>query len=127
MDLADFRLKFPEFADATAYPDAMISFWSGIAEAQVSECKWGNLYTQGVMLYTAHELVLARQSEKAALKGGDAGQVKGPVASKAVGQANISYDTTSGVETNAGMWNLTTYGRQYIRLARMFGAGAVQL
>ena len=34
-----------------------------------------------------------------------------------------SYDTATASEEGAGFWNLTVYGQEYIRQARMVGAG----
>lgn len=119
MNIAQFRLDFPLFADTTKYPDAMVTFWGNIAEKQIIEDRWGDIYTQAVELYTAHSLVLATDAK--------IGKTTGLQNSKAVGDVSVGYDTTSTIELNAGHWNLTIYGRQFIRLARMYGAGCVQL
>lgn len=126
MDIATFRANFPEFADVTRYPDATVTFWAGIGERLISSDRWGGMYLQAVQLFTAHNITLAYSNARDGAAGVP-GQAHGQVSQKAVGQASISYDTTSAIEEKAGHWNLTTYGRQYIRLARMFGAGAVQL
>ena len=127
MDIPAFRAAFPEFNDTTVYPDAQISFWSVVAEKQVLLCRWGDLWAQGVQLYVAHEITLAAQSAKAAAIGGTPGSQGGIANSKTVGSVSVGYDSTSTSEKDAGWWNLTTYGKQFIRLARIFGAGAVQL
>ncbi len=75
----------------------------------------------------AHELVLAAQNAKAAQVGGSPGQQGGIANSKTVGSVTVSYDASTSTEKDAGYWNLTTYGKQFIRLARIFGAGAIQL
>lgn len=127
MIIADFRAEFPEFASVTDYPDAMITFWSTLAEKMVVLAVWGELYATGVKLYTAHELVLARRNAQAGVAGGTPGIFTGAASSKSVGGASISYDTTSATEKDAGWWNLTTYGRQFWRLAQMLGMGCIQL
>lgn len=126
MDIATFRANFPEFADTTRYPDATVSFWASIGERLISTDRWGSMYPEAVQLFTAHNITLAYSNARYGAAGVPV-QAHGQVSQKALGQASISYDTTSAIEVNAGHWNLTTYGRQYIRLARMFGAGAVQL
>lgn len=126
MDITAFRTMFPEFTEE-AYPTPLVTAWSGVAEKLVSECRWGSSYTFGVQLFTAHQLVIAKSNEQASAVGGLLGQNAGPANSKTVGAASVSYDTATVSEANAGFWNQTTYGKQYIRLARMFGAGAVQL
>lgn len=90
-------------------------------------CAWGDFRTTGVKLYVAHEITIAKQSASAAASGGTPGIFGGVPNSKAVGAVNVGYDSTSTAEKDAGWWNLTNYGKQYIRLARMFGAGCIQL
>lgn len=127
MIIATFRTNFPEFADAIKYPDGTITFWSNIAEKMVLEKRWCDMWSEGVQLFTAHNLVLAVANQTASSTGALPGQTSGPVNSKTVGSASVSYDTQAGIEKDAGHWNLTTYGKQFIHLARMFGAGAIQL
>ena len=40
---------------------------------------------------------------------------------------SFSYDSASAAELNAGHWNSTIYGKRYIALVRMVGAGPVQI
>jgi len=105
----------------------MITFWAGVAELQINKCLWDNMYVNGVQLYVAHEITLAAQNVQAASVGGSPGQHGGIANSKAVGAVNVGYDANTQTEKDAGWWNRTIYGQQFIRLARMFGSGAVQL
>lgn len=127
MDIATFRENFPEFADVAAYPDSTVTFWSTVAEKMVIECVWQNMYSEGVQLYVAHELVLARQNAQAASTGGLPGQGGGIANSKTVGSVSVGYDATTQSEKDAGWWNLTNYGKQFYRLMQIFGAGVIQL
>jgi hypothetical protein len=126
-DIGAFRTSFPEFADLVTYPTPMIEFWVGLAVLQVRQCIWKSCWVQGVSLYVAHEITLAAQNQKAALNGGVPGVSGGIANSKTVGSVSVGYDTTSTAEKDAGYWNLTNYGKQFIRLARIFGAQAIQL
>ena len=127
MDVAAFRVNFPEFASVTKYPTTQIDFWAGVAELMVLEAVWKNMHTQGVQLYVAHEITLAAQNAAAGASGGTPGTSGGVASSKSVGSVSVGYDSTATSEKNAGYWNLTNYGKQFIRFARMFGAGAIQL
>lgn len=127
MDIAAFRKEFPEFNDAVTYPTEMITFWSVLAELQVIQSVWNTCWTQGVKLYVAHEITLAAQNKKIGSFGGMPGTTGGVANSKTVGSATVSYDSNVTSEKDAGYWNLTNYGKQFIRLARIFGAGAIQL
>lgn len=127
MDITAFRTNFPEFASTSTYPDAMLTFWASIAELQLRVSVWGNMWANAVMLYVAHESVIAAQNVQAAANGLGPGQSGGIANSKAVGAVNVAYDAASQTEKDAGWWNRTTYGQQLWRLIRMFGSGAVQL
>lgn len=126
-DIAAFRAAFPEFTSTTTYPDSQITFWAELAEMQVRPCVWKNAVTKGQYLYVAHEITLAAQDVKIGAVGGVPGTFGGIANNKTVGGATIGYDTTSTAEKNAGWWNLTIYGKQFIRLARIFGMQAIQL
>ncbi len=127
MDIALFRINFPEFADGARFPSSTITFWSNLGEQLISADRFGSIFTQAVELFTAHNVVLAAGNVSSAAAGGMPGQTGGVVASKAVGSVNVSYDTASAMETGAGHWNQTIYGRQYIRIARLIGQGCYQL
>lgn len=127
MDIGAFRTAFTEFADKNVYPDTMITFWAGLAEQLVLPCVWKTCYTQGVQLYVAHEITLAAQNAKAAGNGGVPGTSGGVPNNKTVGSVTVGYDSNVTSEKDAGYWNLTNYGKQFIRLVRIFGAGAFQL
>lgn len=127
MIIADFRAEFPEFADETVYPDSQLTFWASIAELMIRKCIWLDMFTFGVKLYVAHEITLAAINAKASAVGGVPGVSGGIASSKAVGAVNVTYDTTSSAEKDAGWWNLTNYGKQFYRLLMMFGAGCIQL
>lgn len=126
-DVGTFRTQFPEFADTVAYPTSTIDLWAGLAERQVRQSVWCKSWLLGVSLYVAHEITLAAQNSKAAVSGGVPGTSGGIANSKTVGSVSVGYDTTLTAEKDAGWWNLTNYGKQFIRLVRIFGAGGAQL
>lgn len=130
MDIGAFRTAFPEFASTTKYPDTMISFWAGLAEKLVLPSVWCSCTDQGRQLYVAHEITLAAQNADAGKINGTPGLSGGIANSKTVGSVTVGYDSSGDRgtgEKDAGWWNLTNYGRQFIRLARIFGARAIQL
>ncbi len=127
MDVAAFRTAFPEFADTDVYTSAQVTAWSGIAEKLVNVDVWEDLSTFGIQLLTAHNLVLSQQNQRAAAVGGVPGGTAGQQSSKSVGDVSVSYDTQASAEKDAGMYNMTVYGKQFIHYAKLFGAGAIQL
>jgi hypothetical protein len=126
-DISVFRKQFPEFSDTVKYPSPMIEMWSAFAIAQVRASAWGTQVNLGISLYTAHELVLAAQNVDASRVGGSPGQQGGIAQTKTIGSVTVGYDAQSSNEKDASYWNLTTYGKQFIRLCRIFGAGCIQL
>lgn len=126
-DVPQFRKNFPEFSDSEKYPTSQINFWLGLAEQLVIPSVWCNSWSAGVSLYVAHEITLATQNNKTSKFGGTPGTFGGVANNKTVGGATIGYDSNTTSEKDAGYWNLTNYGKQFIRLARIFGAGAIQL
>jgi hypothetical protein len=126
-NVGQFRTSFPEFSDTVAYPDSQIEFWAGLASQQVRPNIWGGCWFRGVSLYVAHEITISALNVKSAQAGGAPGTSGGIANTKTVGSATIGYDTTSTAEKDAGHWNMTSYGKQFIRLVRIFGAAAIQL
>lgn len=127
MDVSTFRAGFPEFNNGTKFPDSLINFWLTVGTKLLNCDRWGDLLEQGLSLYIAHNITLAAQAQKDASVGGAPGASKGPTSAKAVDKVSISYDTQASIEESAGYYNLTTYGTQFIRLARLMGAGGIQV
>jgi hypothetical protein len=125
-EILAFRSHFPEFTDETLYPDAQIVFWSGIGTARLNVIRWDTLLTHGIELLTAHYLVIAVRNAKSADGGNIPGGAAG-VSNKAIGGASIGYDTAATNLEDAGNFNLTTYGREFIKLARIVGIAGLQI
>ena len=123
MDVSTFTTTYPEFGNATKYPDAVIARWLDLASIMLNAERWGAALDFGTGLFVAHNLALGAVSTAAAKKGGAPGQQIGPLSSKSVGHVSASYDTGAGIEPGAGHWNLTTYGTRFIQQARYMGAG----
>ncbi len=123
MDNATFRQNFPEFNSSSDYSDPMLTFWSSVAGAYVDKTRWQGLYDVGMSLALAHHLVLAKNNKI----GGQPGNNTGLINSQSVGDVSASFDTNNTTEERGGQWNLTTYGQQFLRMARLVGGCAVQI
>ena len=121
LDNATFRQTFPEFADATKYPDAQLTFWLTFSANFVNAAKWGDAYDAGLSLVLAHHLVISGNNQ--ASPGGGSTLSSG----ESAGDVSISYDTANMIEEKGGHWNTTSYGRQYLRMARFMGGCARQV
>lgn len=122
-----FVTNFPAFADTENYPTPVVQFYIEIAYRLLNVYRWGSLYNFGIQLFVAHNLYLERLAQAQADTNAPAGGATGPVASKGAGPLSISWDTSSAAEENAGHYNDSTYGQRFIRLARLLGAGGLQL
>lgn len=129
---ASFRVDYTEFADVAQYPVSGVAYWINLATILLSPAVWGAspatatnpptaLIDIAIELFTAHNLVLEKQAVDAALNAAAPGLTQGPVASMSVGGVSISYDTSAGIETDAGHWNLTTYGLRLFKLMGQMG------
>src|SRR5690348_13586609 len=127
VDVPTFRNMAPEFADSSLYLDSDILTWLTIAAENLDPNRWRTLLNIGIVQFAAHNLVLDRQAQKTAQRGGIPGQTAGIVSGKSLGGGSISYDTQSGVEADAGYWNLTIYGRRFYRYMTLVGMGGVQV
>ena len=119
-----FREAFPQFDEAT-YPNARVQFWLNLALKLLNKKRWGNFFEEGVYLNTAHNLTVERQAVENAGSGGGTGAVVSE--SQSIGDTSftVRYDVATAAKT--GEAESTVYGLQYLRLARIVGAGGVQL
>jgi hypothetical protein len=117
-----FRASFPEFADTGTYPDAVVSFWLAFVLRMLPADRWGDVLDHGVSLMLAHQVTLAAGSAR-----GKPGSIAAPQSAKTVDKVSVSYDTSAVRLDNAGHWAGTSYGLQFLQLARMIGAGGMQL
>lgn len=121
------RLDFTEFSSTATYPDPLLTFWLTVASKLVNEQRWGDLYGMACELFAAHNIILEARARKDAVGGRVPGLSTGILNSKSVDKVSAGYDTSSSMELDAGHWNLTIYGQRYIRLARLHGAGPLQI
>lgn len=129
-----FRQVFREFAEPDTSPDDAINFFIGLAQnflngstSSVGQ-RWDpTSLDYGIGLFTAHHLALSQRAVATASAGGIPGDVRGPATAKSVDKVSQSFDTKSVTWENEAFWSMTTYGVRLIDLARMFGAGGVQL
>lgn len=124
---ATFRQAFPEFSDPGIYTDAVLEFWDGIALSFMDPNRWGTSLNYGESLFVAHHLAVAARDQATADAGGTPGAVQGPTTSKSIDKVSVSYDASAASIEGADFWNLSTYGIRFQRLAKMMGAGGLQL
>lgn len=127
VDAPKFRADFIEFNDAVRFPNSMITFRLTVGAKLVNAARWGELTDFGIELFSAHHLSLWRQAMDESARGLPPGRATGIVNNKSVDKVSVGYDTQGGSELDAGHWNLTNYGKEFIRLCRMMGTGGLQV
>lgn len=125
--LQSFRDSYPEFADSTAYPDQQIEYWLGFAQISFNVSRWSTWLDLGTSLWMAHNIVMEARAILEASNGGLPGTTTGAISQKSSDKISVSFDTASSTEKDGGQWNTTIYGTRYLRMARMIGAGPVQI
>ena len=125
---AQFREIQPSFQDSSIYSDEQLGMNLELAASMLDPNRWADWRPLGMALMVAHFIALDEREMRTSRKGGIPGQGGiGIMASKSIGSVSASFDVQSGSELNAGHWNMTSFGRRYIRMARMVGAGGVQI
>jgi hypothetical protein len=134
-----FRNDYPEFASSVTYPTSSITHFLKLASLFLNQERWGapssgsgnpqnyNENDVGTELYVAHHLVLEARAQVSAASGGLPGENVGAINNKSVDKVSVGFDVSAGTLENAGFWNTTTFGVRFIQLARMMGAGPVQV
>lgn len=130
---SSFREDMPMFADANDFPSSQFNFYLKLGQKLLPVSRWGDpndpesLIDYGLTLFVAHYLTLYKRGMDAANIGGDAGKVIGNETSKSVDSVSKSMDVSGVLITDAGHWNMTTFGIQFYQLVLMVGAGGIQL
>lgn len=124
----DFRVTFPQFADEVKYPVVIIKTRLALADALLSESRFGaDIFPYVVGLYVAHYLYLHAADMRSSAVGSAGGANSGVQTSKSVDKVSVSYDASATLDPNAGFWNNSRYGSEFWEYLMLFGAGAIQL
>jgi hypothetical protein len=126
---SDFRKDFPAFSDPTVYTEDALAFWIDVVlyQTPLNPRSWRNSLVLGQELYVAHMLTLERQNERQS-QAGQAPLALGPATSRSVGGVSVGYDSGSGAyTTDAGFWNMSTYGQRFYYFQNIAGIRPIQL
>jgi len=125
--VSDFRRDFPQFSDATKYPEPVIQFRLNLADTLIDGSAMGDMFPYLAELFVAHYMAIYASDTAAGALGGAGGSTSGVVASKSVDKVSVSYDNSSTLNADAGFWNFSRYGAEFWQLLQFFGYGGVQL
>jgi len=113
IDIASFRIRFPEFADDTAYPDPRVQLALDDAELCVDETKFGTLYELGVMNLAAHELRLTTDTANSPASAGSLG----PVSAKTAGGVSVTRAINAlDLSNSDSYYQQTQYGLKFLSI-----------
>lgn len=124
--ITSFRAAFPAFGDPTKYPDGQVQFYLDFAVLMLRPERWTTVLDQGTMLFVAHFLSTDALALAAGI-GGVPGTGVGVVDGGTIDKVTYSKNVDAVMEPDAGHWGMTIYGLQFIRIARMMGAGPIQV
>lgn len=128
-DLEEFYAVYPQFQGLEELPDEIVKMYIEFANEVVNEGRWGKQWKLGMCLFVAHfcSIYLMSYSDinSPAAAVIAAGQSKGLVSSKSVGDVSVSYDFSLAMQNveNWGQFNLTMFGNQYVSIAKLMSKG----
>ncbi len=124
IDIATFRIRFPEFVDDTEFPDARIQLFlddSVLLYLGSDEIRWGGKYDIAQAYTTAHLLTVAGASEV-----GDTNGKAGVINSKTAGGVSVSRAVVAVDRSDIDSFFMgTTYGQQFLNVRDMCFIGVV--
>ena len=111
--VSDFRVRFPEFANDTTYPDARVQLFLDDAALCVNEPIYGDMYNIAICYLAAHELFLGTQTATSSANA----QKLGPVSSKAAGGVKVDR-AVSAIDLSSGdaYYLQTQYGIKFLNI-----------
>lgn len=111
-DVATFRVRFPEFADDTEYPDARIQLFLDDAACYIGsdESRWCSKYDLAQAYLAAHLLTVGTNTEI-----GSSASTAGPISSKTVGGVSVTRAVNAKDRSDADeFYSSTSYGQQFL-------------
>ena len=118
---AEFKIRYPEFVDVL---DVRVEFFIDEAALEVSAPRWATWFTKGVSALAAHLLKISLTINDEDNEDGSIDELA-PVVSRAVGDVSITRGPYLSTDAGSDYWNLTPYGREYVRLRKLVGIGGV--
>ena len=130
----NFLEVYPQFGINTTtntynVPEMVIQMYLEMADSRIKESRWHKSWKIGMCLFIAHYCTLYLQTVSTPEDGqqviASAGQIQGLQTSMSADGVSIGkdYSTIVKSEENANDFNLTTFGIQFLSLAKLFGRG----
>lgn len=123
VDVATFRLRFPEFADDAEYPDARIQLFIDDTLCYIGsdESRWCGCYDKAQAYLAAHLLAVGTNTEL-----GDISASVGPVTGKSAGGVSVTKGAVAKDRSTADdFYASTSYGMQFLNIRDMCFVGVL--
>jgi len=114
IDIATFRLRFPEFSDDTEYTDARIQLFidDSVLHIGSDETRWCNKYDLAQAYLTAHLLIAGTKTEA-----GDISASAGSIKSKSAGGVSVTRGSVDkDLSSGDNFYMNSAYGQQFIAI-----------
>lgn len=135
--LDDFFKIYPQFGKNSEeehnVPLLVLEMYLNMANSCIKKVRWHSRWQFGMCLYIAHFCTLYLQSiadVDAGAKGiVEASKSQGLDTSVSVGDVSVSTDYSIATNNITGYtgWSLTTFGQQFISIARLVGKGGMYI
>jgi len=112
VNLATFRIRFPEFADDTEYTDARVQLFLDDAQEDLgtAESRWCGKYDKAQAYLAAHLLASGTKTEL-----GDSAASVGAVTSKSAGGVSVGKSVVAKDRSDQDDFYMgTSYGQQFL-------------
>lgn len=122
-NLATFRIRFPEFADNTEYPDARVQIFLDDAQNDLGndESRWNGKYDKAHAYLAAHLLTVGSKTEL-----GESNANSGAVTSKSAGGVSVSKSVVAKDRSDLDDWYMSTsYGQQFLIIRNLCFVGVM--
>jgi hypothetical protein len=113
----------------TLLPAMVLQMYINLATASINQARWHSYWKTAIGWFVAHFCTLYLQSMaspgSSAAQVVSAGQARGLMASKGVGDVSVSYDYSSIASDLDGwaQWKLTLFGQQLASIGKLVGKG----
>lgn len=121
MTPSEFKTLFPEFSGES---DQRVQLFIDRAAPHFDVERWGDLYSDGVAYFVAHELALANAQTA---QGGSVQAMTNDTVSKKVGDVQVTKDAGLLAKQADNPFFRTMYGQKYLYLRKQAGIGALSV
>lgn len=119
INIAEFKVIFPEYADSAKYPDALIQYQAEVAQCYLGDVNMTDCRAHEVMLFIAHLLAVRLLVRS--------GKTSSIVTSSTRGEVTVSIATPPTHDTFVYWLSSTNYGLEFLSLIKLRSVGGMYI